>query len=253
MFLLSFSLILAGLACAGAIYILLPALVKSVMRKRFIKKSATRRVVFLTFDDGPNAHITPKIFDMLEDYHAKATFFLVGEKIKESPDIVRRLIAEGHAVGEHSFAHLHAWKTDPVRYFLDLWKCSRVLDQFGVNEEMRLFRPPYGKMNLVSLLYVWLTRRTVIFWSIDPKDFQSKSGNLVGEEVVRRITPGAVVLLHDGTSKVDVENGMPVVVNALERILRDLGRCGYCFAAMTNISETAECTGHLKREEPRRV
>jgi peptidoglycan-N-acetylglucosamine deacetylase len=98
-----------------------------------------KKVVFLTFDDGPIPEVTPWVLEMLEKYAARATFFCVGDNVQRHPGIYRQILAAGHAVGNHTFHHVNGWQTDNAAYLGEVAQCAAVVDS-------RLFRPPYGRL-----------------------------------------------------------------------------------------------------------
>lgn len=191
--------------------------VKVIQRRRFLAAVGASRCVCLTFDDGPHPVSTPKILDLLARADARATFFLIGEQAEKHPELVERIAREGHQIGEHSFRHTHAWKSDPFRTGMDLRRGGQTLKQFSGGAASAWLRPPYGKMNLGSLLYVWLGRRRLAFWNVDPMDYSRRSADEVARFVGDRLNPGAVILLHDGRRT----SGDPqVTVDAVDAILK---------------------------------
>lgn len=198
-------------------HIALPWGVKLLQRRRFLAAVDASRCVCLTFDDGPDPDSTPKILDLLARADARATFFLIGEQAEKHPELVRRIAGEGHQVGEHSFHHTHAWKSDPIRTVMDLVRGGRSLKEVAGGPTSAWLRPPYGKMNLGSLLYVWLGRRRLAFWNVDPMDYSRGTADEVARFVGERLNPGAVILLHDGRRT----SGDPqVTVDAVDTILK---------------------------------
>jgi len=204
-----------------AVYVVVPSLAKIALRRRFLQGMDGRPEAFLTFDDGPDPEVTPKLLTLLNDANVKATFFVVGKKAESCPELVAQMVANGHEIGEHTHEHYFPWTSGPLRAVRDLWGCKRVLDRLEINEHGRLFRPPFGKLNLVGLLYVALLRRRIAFWNVDPQDYSRESGEEVATLVAAKLAPGAVVLLHDGTTKRERTSGAPVVVDALKRILQN--------------------------------
>ena len=143
-----------------------------MMRRRFINTFRMSGCVCLTFDDGPHPESTPKILELLEKTGVRATFFLLGENVEKHPDIVAKIVSHGHEIGAHGYSHLHPWKSDPYNSLLDLIKGDKIIKQCKAPESNRYFRPPYGKFNLITLLYVLITKRKVVFWNVDPKDYK---------------------------------------------------------------------------------
>lgn len=212
--------VLMGIAGYAAFNYAVPFVAKLYLRRRFVRRVASSDAVYLTFDDGPNPSVTPMLLDLLLQYGVNATFFVIGEKAQRHPELIARMLKEGHEIGEHSYCHLSALRCSPWRIARDLWKGAFALDTVGVPSRDRLFRPPYGKLNLGSLAYLLRTRRGTAFWTIDPQDFMSVAGDSVAESVMKNITKGAVVLLHDGYGNVEKDSTVPVVVSAVDQIIR---------------------------------
>ena len=214
-------------------YILVPAAAKVVIRNRFRRTVEKSGQAYLTFDDGPDPVVTPQILDLLNKSGAKATFFVMGERAEAFPELVSRMLKEGHDVGEHSQSHYFPWASGPILSAKDLWECARVLDALHVTRKNRLFRPPYGKLNLVGLVYILGMRRRAAFWNVDPRDCGCDSGKEVASRVAPELAPGAVVLLHDGSTKFSEPEGVPVVVDGLKRILEHGGKVGITFGPLS--------------------
>ena len=218
------------------LYVVLPSLAKIVLRNDFLRRMEGVAEASLTFDDGPDPLVTPKLLELLDEAGVKATFFVVGKKVEACPELVTRMIDTGHEVGEHTNDHYFPWTTNPIRAAKDVWGCARKLDGFGaIAKEGRLYRPPFGKFNFVSLLYILIMRRRVAFWSVDPQDYSRETGAEVASRVVEEVAPGSVVLLHDGTTKIEQGSDMPVVVVALKGILEHARTCGIKYATLGSI------------------
>lgn len=208
-----------------AMYILLPWGFKLVIRWKFLRRAKCANTVFLTFDDGPNPESTPKILDLLREADAKATFFVLGKNVENYPNIAKSIIDNGHEIGEHSYQHLHAWKAGPIRTLRDLTRGGGALRARAlVGDGRTSFRPPYGKVNLATLLYVWLGEKRVSFWNIDPEDYAAKSAKEVAERVIPYLNAGDVILLHDGRN--NRVNNLHVTIHALSQILDACKRKG---------------------------
>jgi peptidoglycan/xylan/chitin deacetylase (PgdA/CDA1 family)/glycosyltransferase involved in cell wall biosynthesis/predicted RNA methylase len=179
-------------------YFILPLWVERYWRMKFCRRIRKSGSVCLSFDDGPNPEATPMILELLQQYGAKATFFVTGENVEKYPDLIERILEHGHEIAEHSYGHSHPWKSSPWRSWSDLKLGERAIKPYVRSRGLVLFRPPFGKMNLMTLLYVWRTKKQVVFWNIDPKDYQQPSGETVAQFVYDRLAKGAVILLHDG-------------------------------------------------------
>lgn len=179
-------------------YLGIPAIVKIMLRRQFLLKVKRDNSLYLTFDDGPNPEATPMLLDILSSYGVKATFFVTGEMTEKFPEIVRRIIEEGHELGGHSYSHCHPWKTDPFTSLIDMVKGTNIIRAYIVDRKPMLFRPPYGKFNFVTLLYVFITKQKVVFWNNDPKDYLSDKPEQVVTEIFQNINEKKVILMHDG-------------------------------------------------------
>lgn len=187
--------ILVLIATATA-YIVFPALIKILWRRRFLNAIADNPVVCLTFDDGPGPN-TPQILQVLEEYGAKATFFVLGKNVETHPEFAQDIVAQGHEIGTHGYRHDHPWLSGPLRSVTDMIKAVKIIQSLAAEDARLPFRPPYGKLNLASLFYFWITRRRLAFWTIDPQDFRQKPPTQIAQFVIDRLRPGSVILLHD--------------------------------------------------------
>ena len=151
--------------------------------------------VALTFDDGPNPEWTPRVLEVLAAHQATASFFLLGGKASEHPELVRRLAAEGHSIGSHSLSHRNLRQLSRIEAQREIRGAEEAL-QTILGHRPRWFRPPYGAFSPVGL---WeTTRRGVrtVLWNVDPRDYRSGSA----DRILARLGPlraGDVVLLHD--------------------------------------------------------
>jgi len=225
-------LILILIGCAGA-YTALPFILKALMRRRFRALKRKDGAVCLTFDDGPDPLTTPDILEALSESGARATFFLLGRHAEEHPELAARIISEGHEVGEHSHSHLHPYATGPIAYWRDINGGRVTVDRLRGTGRYPLFRPPWGKLNALTLLYVILHRRRIILWDLDPKDFANDTPGRISSFVNENIRPGQIVLFHDGRYKKGLSRN--VTAPAVRMILKDLGRRGLSAVTVSEI------------------
>lgn len=153
--------------------------------------------ICLTFDDGPHPRYTPRLLDALGAHGLVATFFVVGAEVRRYPELVRRITAEGHAIGNHTFSHGTPWRTPWWRLLEEIRRTGDLLaDHLGM--ETCLFRPPYGRLSLPKLLSVWSVGQTVVLWNTNPRDFASQSADEVRNWFRKRsLRGGDLVLMHD--------------------------------------------------------
>jgi peptidoglycan-N-acetylglucosamine deacetylase len=172
------------------------------MRRRGINAIADvrRRLpsggVALTFDDGPHPVWTNGALDILADLGVVATFFCVGRNAQRYPDVLRRALTEGHAVGSHSLSHPPAHKTSIRRLSREYGGGRRLVSQVA-GADVRLFRPPYGYLSVRSAAVVRSQRLRTWMWTVDPEDWQAGSTAEGIAAVAGAAKEGDVVLLHD--------------------------------------------------------
>ncbi|MCP4711935.1 MAG: polysaccharide deacetylase family protein [Planctomycetes bacterium] len=203
------------------------------LRFIFGRKVSHSQTIFLTFDDGPDANVTPKILELLKSYGVRATFFPSGVNMVEYPELVRKIIESGHDIGDHGYYHIHPWMSGPVKTIQDINKTREVFRSLGEKGMTKLCRPPYGKINLVQLIYWLWERKRFVFWTLDPKDYQGSSGEKLGREVVERLAPGSVVLLHDSRRNPDSDAG--VTLEVVKMILQEAQESQITFSTISEM------------------
>lgn len=180
------------------------------------KKDKPGKVIYLTFDDGPQPEWTPKVLAVLARHDAKATFFMLGRETAPHPELVARVRQAGHTVGNHTYGHLILTKLSPTRLKSELMR----------GPKSKCFRPPFRATNAqVHKLAVALGHREIL-WDIDTSDWSKPGAHKIERAVLRGAHPGAIVLLHDGGGD------RSQTVQALERILTKLSAKGYKFKAL---------------------
>ena len=216
-----------------SLYIIFPWVLKFVLRTKFLSDIKVSKNVCLTFDDGPNPDSTPEILKLLEKSKAKATFFLLGMNAEKYPHLVKAIIEGGHEIGEHSYRHSHPWKCSPVHSMLDHILAHHCLGVFTDAGRRLLFRPPYGKFNLIVCLYMLLRRKKPVFWNVNPRDYEQGSAEMIFRHVKNNLCPGAVILLHDGRHNGARWNDATTTVKALDLILQESRRNGFTLATIS--------------------
>jgi peptidoglycan/xylan/chitin deacetylase (PgdA/CDA1 family) len=159
-------------------------------------KSRRGRNVYLSFDDGPHPEHTPELLDLLRQHGVKATFFLIGEQAQRYPELVHRIVSEGHAIGNHSMTHPRLPALPARQQVADIHAADVVLSRFN-GRRRQLFRPPNGRATLATILDSVRHRRPLVLWTIDSKDYE-----LDAEQIVRRLQGqvprgGDILLFHD--------------------------------------------------------
>lgn len=197
----------------------LPGLFTSLFREAVWRINTAEPVVFLTFDDGPVPEITPWVLDLLQEENMKATFFCVGENVQKHPGVYRRILDEGHSVGNHTFNHVQGFRKTNQEYFANIEKAARLIDS-------DLFRPPHGRIKATQ--YHHLKRKfRIVMWDVVSCDYDAR---LAPEEVFRNIRhfvrPGSIITFHDS---VKAERNLKEV---LPQAIRWIKEQGYRFEAI---------------------
>lgn len=181
------------------LYIPIPWVYGRVLRKIQRIKAVSGNQVFLTFDDGPGNRLTPQILAVLNDNNVKATFFVLGRNVVGRERILKSIVKQGHSVASHSFSHLHAWQVLPWRLISDIkkgWEC--LYNVFKAENGKYVFRPPCGKLNLLSVLFLWWHKVRIVYWTIDSLDTWAKDKRNPKHAAERiRSDGGGIVLFHD--------------------------------------------------------
>ena len=159
-----------------------------------IRAVATDRpVLALTFDDGPHPEYTPALLEILAKYHARATLFMVGELAEQNPALVRAAALAGHAVANHSWAHVSFPLLTARECREQLGRCETALAPYGT----KLFRPPYCHQTVASRWQTFRAGYDVVGFSVHAEDWLERSPEWMTERLVRQARPGAIVILHD--------------------------------------------------------
>lgn len=166
-------------------------------RRFVVRGKASWPVIHLTFDDGPHPEHTPRLLDALREYDVRATFFVVGIHAACHPDLVRRIVAEGHTIGNHSYFHREPSHTPADSLLVEVRQCRGLLHKL-TGRDVNLFRPPKGSLTVGKLRGLWNAGQTVVLWNIDPRDFaMTESNQLIRWAESYRPAAGDIVLMHD--------------------------------------------------------
>ncbi len=179
-------------------------------------------VLYLTFDDGPNATWTQQILDVLAQYDAHATFFVLGMEASARPELVQAILDAGHLVGHHTWSHTLLTGLDQKAFEEEISQTTTALGDLGGHVSPFL-RPPYGAVSPEVSSYAQALGLTVVRWNIDSQDWNMRTAEEIAEMVITQAGPGKVVLMHDGGGD------RSQTVAALSTILETLGQQGYVF------------------------
>ncbi len=179
------------------------------------------KTIALTFDDGPSSETTPCVLDTLAHHGARATFFVLGENVRRHPELLRRIVAEGHAVGLHGDTHTPFVLPPARRVGEEIARTREAIRAAcpAAGEPVWL-RPPHGFKSLTLPVSARRNRCRLVAWSLNPRDYRPSDAQTLASAVLARLRPGVIVLLHDGAA-----NGPTAA--ALPRILDGLSAAGY--------------------------
>lgn len=185
--------------------------------------STAERRIALTFDDAPDTVYTPQVLDILKRYQVKATFFVVGYRASLHPDTVRRIVREGHVVGNHSYGHSQLKKLPRSKFIQEVEKAERVLAPLA-GYKPRLIRPPYGAVNDEELAWLADQGYLTVNWNVDPEDWRGFSKDVILQRSLHAAGPGSIILMHSATG---TGGSLEGTVEALPDLIEGLRSKGY--------------------------
>jgi peptidoglycan/xylan/chitin deacetylase (PgdA/CDA1 family) len=214
----------AAVVLATGAYVGAPWSIRRKEEQSLRQKAVNQRTLVLTYDDGPGPSLTTRVLEVLAGSKVAATFFLLGMRAAAAPQTVDRLVAGGHEIGCHTQRHLHAWKVAPWSSVRDIDEGYRTLSKWM--PDAAIFRPPYGKMTLLTRHAVRRRGATIGWWTIDSGDTHARlpSPGQAAEQVARE--GGGVVLMHDFDRLEDGPNRAKFVITVTESLLRTAAREG---------------------------
>ncbi len=189
-----------------------------------------KKVIALTFDDGPTPGYTDKILKILRKYNVKATFFVIGSKAQKYPSLVRREANYGHEIANHTYTHPKISKLSFKAYKTEMKKTQNVVKKITGSTPV-LMRPPYGDLNESATRYTQKLGFKMILWSWDQdtRDWSHPGVNTIVKKVLNNASSGDIVLFHDNNTT------MGQTASALETIIPELKRRGYSFVTVSEL------------------
>lgn len=177
--------------------------------------------IYLSFDDGPIPQVTPWVLEQLKAYQAQATFFCIGDNVRKHPEVFKRLLADGHSIGNHTFNHLKGWKTEVSTYVDNVRQCE---DYF----QTELFRPPYGRIKKAQAEILSRANYKIIMWDVLVGDW---SQQLSAEDCLKACLKygrdGSIIVFHDSLK---AEEKLRYV---LPKVLKHFSQLGYSFKGLS--------------------
>lgn len=193
----------------------------------WVEQNKGKRLVALTFDDGPSRATTPRLLSILREKNVKATFFVVGSMLRNAPELVRQELADGHEVGSHTIGHVNLSTMGGEAIQAEMVQMNQLFTEL-TGEKLTILRPPYGAISKVTQEN---TGMPLVIWSVDTLDWKNRNAMAVRRAAVTATFDGAVILMHDIQA---------TTIDAVAGIIDDLRARGYEF--MT-VSELAKARG----------
>ena len=191
-----------------------------------------KKMLALTYDDGPNPPYTEKLLDLLQKHKAKATFFVLGKYAQRYPEIIRRMIEEGHEIGNHSWTHKFLTEEKPWVVRKEIVDTDKLIRRLGYNKDI-FFRAPFAQKNLkMRWILFTLRKRHVLFNSI-AYDWEDIPVATMMDNIETRTRPGSILLLHDGSN--DENKNRQKTIEVTEKILNRFKEKGYSFVTVSRL------------------
>lgn len=219
-------------ALSATAYLIYAPLTAALFRMKnalsFSLTSHPEKVLYLTFDDGPDPRYTGKLLDLLARYQIHATFFTVAEFAEKNPELIRRMQKEGHVVACHSESHRCAMFQGPRAAKRDLSESLDIMKKLGV--PVRLYRAPWGLYNMTLIRELKRRHIRLVIWNVMIGDWSAHADvNTLVRRLLSKVRPGAVICLHDGRRS---DHAPARTIRTLERALPELRMEGYQFRTL---------------------
>lgn len=194
----------------------------------FLAGRQDKKVVALTFDDGPDDTYTPRILEILNQQDVKATFFLVGSRIKDYPSVVSQLVAGGHQIAGHGWTHTNYRIKTPEEIKQDLANLASAFQKYSGMEPV-MFRPPYGELSVETMNQLVDSGYTAVGWTADSLDWYSGTVDRILLNTLINTRPGSIILMHSTGVNLDA------TVKALPELIYTLKAQGYSFVTVADL------------------
>ena len=182
--------------------------------------------IALTFDDGPHPVMTERLLDELQDLNVVATFFLVGKRMRYHPDIVKRIVLDGHEIGNHTYHHVRL-PSLPQSEILNTFRRTDATLRMIIGTNSRLIRPPGGEYSPAISRLLAANGYVNVLWTCDPADYKPyRSPDEITRLILRDVTPGGTILLH---------SGLQATIDSLKKTVSELRSRGYEFSTVSNM------------------
>lgn len=198
---------------------------KGIAYRKFMRGNPVSKRIAITFDDGPHPNYTPKLLDILAQFHAKATFFVVGEMAERYPYLVEAEYAAGHQIGNHTYHHVNLTKIPDADIPVEIQACTDVIKSI-IHKRTHVFRPPGGDYDRTVADASARLGCTMVLWTDDPGDYASPGDRVITTRLLDKMSNGGIILIHDGVQQ---------TIDVLPQILRYLQGKGYEFVTIDQL------------------
>lgn len=205
--------------------------------RTFIGEEHGSKRLALTFDDGPNDPHTLYLLEVLAKHNVKATFFVIGQYVKQHPEIVRTIAGAGHAIGNHTYSHPNLIFCSAYDTRRELSECEAAI-QDAIGSRPQLFRPPFGGRRPANLRAIRGAGYEPIMWSVSGYDWSATSARQIVDKVARQVRGGDVILLHDGGHR-RMGTNRSLTVNATDELIRRYSDEGFAFVTVPEMLNSA--------------
>ncbi|MCK6076859.1 polysaccharide deacetylase family protein [Paenibacillus silvae] len=189
----------------------------------FKTNGPSTKQVALTFDDVPDPRFTGQVLDVLKKYKVRATFFVVGSRAEKHPDLVKRMVKEGHVIGNHSYNHPEFSKLSMTAFRRQILRTGDIIQRL-TGYTPKMIRPPYGDINEEQLRWARKQRYSIVNWNVDSLDWKGLPKEKVKHNILAAVKPGSIVLQHAGGG---TGSNLKGTVEALPEVIEELRNQGY--------------------------
>ncbi|WP_086074461.1 polysaccharide deacetylase family protein [Paenibacillus camerounensis] len=194
------------------------------------------RMIALTFDDVPDPRFTPQLLDVLRKYQVKATFFVVGSRAERHPELIARIIREGHVIGNHSYNHPEFGKLGMNEFRTQIIRTENILSALA-GYKPKLIRPPYGDISEPQLKWAKAHGYKLVNWNVDSLDWRGLSKAQVRNNIVAHAGKGAIILQHGGGGK---GSNLQGTIQALPEVITIMRKRGYTFVTVPHMLQVSK-------------
>ena len=198
-----------------------PRVIQNLFPNFTWKVPTDEKIIYLTFDDGPNPDVTPWVLEQLATYNAKATFFSIGENVKQFPEVFQQVTEAGHTTGNHTYNHVSGWASDNIPFFHNARRCARLVNS-------TLFRPPFGRLKPKQAQFIQRHYR-IVMWDVLSGDFdQNITKEKCLKNVIKNAEKGSIIVFHDSAKAKDK------LQYVLPKVLAHFAAQGYIFEQLND-------------------